>query len=248
MKISINILCWNNKRCLEQTLKVLQYEMEEIDHEIIVVDNGSRDDTDGIDFGKATYIRNEKNRGISHGKNQGIEVSKGEYIMLIDGDIIPIPGSIRCFIDFLDEVSDADAIGFYSNKFSNQINKNGQIHHAERCDNLFEPKPHSSHCIYYGMYRRAVFDKVRFCTEGAFGEPGYGWEDFDFHSQMVRAGFSQWVAHINNAKGKYFHDINSSIRAMGRMKFRETSVARRTLFSEREKLANAGQADTCPSG
>jgi len=246
--ISINILCWNNCKTLVETLKVLSYELKGIDHEIIVVDNGSSDGTVDIDFGNTTYIRNESNRGISHGKNQGIDASKGDYILLLDGDIIPIPGSIRCFIDFLDETPEADAIGFYSNKFSNQINKNGQKHHEERCDLLFEPRLHTSHCIYYSLYRRIVFDNVRFCTDGVFGESGYGWEDFDFHSRMTRAGFSQWVAHINNAKGKYFHDINSSIRSMGTTKFRESSVARRTLFYEREKLADARQADPCTSG
>ncbi|MBW2624556.1 MAG: glycosyltransferase [Deltaproteobacteria bacterium] len=248
MKISINILCWNTRRTLVQALKVIKAELEGLDYEIIVVDNGSVDGTVDEDFTGVTYIRNEQNRGISHGKNQGIEISRGEYIMLLDGDIIPVPGSILRLLEFLEETTDADAIGFYSNKFSSQINKNGQIHHEERCDSLFQPKPHTSHCIYYGMYRRLIFEKVMFCVEGAFGEPGYGWEDFDFHSQMVRAGFIQWVAHINHAGGKYFHDINSSIRAMGRQKFRETSVARRAVFYEREKLADAGQADTCPSG
>ena len=237
MRISINILCWNNRKCLEQTLKVLDYELEGIESEIIVVDNGSTDGTDKLDLSDVTYIRNPVNRGISHGKNQGIEASQGYYIMLLDGDIIPTPGSIIKFIEFLDENKQADAIGFYSNKFSNQINRNGQLHHEERCDLLFNPKEHSSHCVYYSLYRREVFDKVRFCTDGVFGEPGYGWEDFDFHNSMVNAGFSQWVAHVNNPGGKYFHNINSSIRCMGSAKFRETSTARRELYQER--LINA---------
>ncbi len=255
MKLSINILCWNTLRTLKQALEVIEQELEDIGHEIVVVDNGSTDGTkqylQAIAVGSNGIIKpiiKEKNEGISYGKNAGIEASKGDYIMLLDGDIIPIPGSIIKFMEFLDKTKEADAIGFYSNKYSNQINRNGQIHHEERCDRLFEPRPHSSHCIYYGLYRREVFDKVRFCTDGAFGEPGYGWEDFDFHSQMVRAGFSQWVAHINNAKGKYFHDINSSIRMMGRQKFRESSVARRAVFHEREKLADARQTNSCSLG
>ena len=247
-KISINILCWNTCRTLKQTLKVLKEELKGIEHEIVIVDNGSSDGTFDLDKGNATYIRNEGNRGISHGKHQGIDVSKGDYIMLLDGDVIPTPGSIICFIKFLDKNKDADAIGFYPNKYSNQINKNGQIHHEEYCYNLFEPKPYDCHCIFYGLYRREVFDKVRFCVEGALGEAGYGWEDFDFHSNMVRAGFSQWVAHINNAKGKYFHDINSSIRSMGRAKFRETSIARRKVFYDREAIADARQTNPLTSG
>ena len=234
MKISVNILCWNTGKALEQTLKVLDQELEGYSHEIIVVDNGSKDGTDKLDLSGVRYIKNEENRGISHGKNQGVEISGGEYIMLLDGDIIPIPNSIRCFMAFLDTTPEADAIGFYSNKFSNQINRNGQKHHEERCECLFDPKPHNSHCIYYGLYRREIFDKIRFCTDGVFGETGYGWEDFDFHDQLVQCGFNQWVAHINHAKGKYFHDINSSIRAMGNAKFRSTTIARRDLYYKRQ--------------
>lgn len=242
MKISVNILCWNNRKTLVEALKVLKLELEGLDYEIIIVDNGSNDGTADQDFSGTTYIRNGSNRGISHGKNQGIEISRGEYIMLMDGDIIPIPGSIRKFIEFLDGEPLADAIGFYPDKGINQININGQTHHEERCDNLFEPRPYDCHCIYFSLYRRRVFDDVRFCTDGVFGEPGYGWEDFEFNDRMVEAGFSQWAAHINRAGGRYYHDINSSIRTMGNMKFRETSVARRKFYYER--LKNAGQDNT----
>ncbi len=246
MKLSVNILCWNTMRTLKQTLKVLEYELEGVESEIIVVDNGSVDGTCALEFGRAVYIKNEENRGISHGKNQGIDASTGEYILLLDGDIIPMPGSIKCLMEFLDTTSESDAIGFYPNKHTNQMNKNGQIHHEEYCYNLFEAKPYDCHCIYYGLYRRGIFDKVRFCTKGVFGAPGYGWEDFDFHGRMVQAGFNQWVAHINHAKGKYFHDINSSIRCMGNKKFRETTIERRDFYYER--LKDAGQDHPCPFG
>ena len=42
--------------------------------------------------------------------------------------------------------------------------------------------------------------------------------------------------------GKYYHNINSSIRAMGRAKHRESSIARKELFDKR--WAYAGQANT----
>ena len=235
MRLSVNILCWNTCDTLVKSLAVLKTELAEVEHEIIVVDNGSTDEIGEVDFTGVTYIRNKDNRGISHGKNQALDVSKGDYILLIDGDIVPTPGSLICFINFLDSNIEADAIGFYPNKFSNQVNKNGQTHYEEQCFSLHEPKPYTCHCIYYGMYRRKVFDEVRFCTDDAFGEPGYGWEDFDFHARMVRAGFSQWVAGINTAKGKYYHNINSSIRCMGGKEFRKTSMIRRDLFYKREK-------------
>lgn len=242
MMISVNILCWNNKDTLNETLKVLDYELCGRKHEIIVVDNGSDDGT--AEFlarctkknPKIKAVINPANRGISKGKNQGIDKSSGDLIVLLDGDIIPIPGSIICLIDYMKSNQAVDAIGFLPNKWTNQKNQmgdHGQKHHEEVCKELFDPHIHDSHCIYYGIYRRHVFNVCRFCEEGEFGHPGYGWEDFDFYRQMEKAGIKQWAAGMNNAAGKYYHEINSSIRNMGTKEFRDTSLARQKLYKQR---------------
>ena len=42
-KVSINILTWNTIKTLKATLEVLNYDLAFIDHEIIIVDQGSID-------------------------------------------------------------------------------------------------------------------------------------------------------------------------------------------------------------
>jgi hypothetical protein len=56
--------------------------------------------------------------------------------------------------------------------------------------------------------------------------------------QMEKLGIIQWVAHINHAAGKYYHEINSSIRQMGFQEYMRTSLNRGKLFNKKWKENN----------
>jgi len=235
MKLSVNILTWNTYPTTKKCLEILKKDLKGIEHEIIIIDNGSTDGCQDI-----ATISNKKNMGISIGKNQGIDASKGEYIFMIDGDVIAVPNSVNCLLDYLGKNTEKYAIGFYSNKWTNQENKGGQKHHEDYCYKLFEPREYTRACIYYGMFRRDLFDKgIRFDTSEVFGEMGYGWEDMDFFEQMKKRIIPQYVAGINNSIGKYFHDINSSVRLMGHDEYMRTSKLRAEYFRNKWSSGNA---------
>lgn len=226
MKVSVNILTWNTVKTLVESINILKEDLKDIQHEIIVVDNGSNDGCELI-----ATIKNPKNLGISKGKNQGIDASKGEYIFLVDGDIVPVRGSILRLIEHLDSHPDCDAIGFLPNKFTKEKNRNGAINHEEYCHKLDPVEEYRGHCIYYGIYRRSVFERgVRF--DEAY-EVGYGYEDLDSYMQMEKLGIKQWVAGINHKCGKYYHEINSSIKQMGFEKYMETCRHRGEYFQKK---------------
>ena len=243
MKISVNILCWNTVKTLIETLKIVSEDLKHISSEIIVVDNGSNDGTREVmeEMVKLNgnpsikYIVNSTNLGISKGKNQGIDASTGDYIMLVDGDIVPVPNSINCLSNYLDNHPDDMAIGFLPNKFTNAKNKNGAINHEVRCNILDPIEEHKGHCVYYGMYRREVWDKIHF--DETFGV-GYGYEDLDTYMQMEKLGIKQLVAGINFKCGKYYHEINSSIRQMGFEKYMSTSMQRSKVFKSKWEGVN----------
>jgi glycosyltransferase involved in cell wall biosynthesis len=241
MKVSVNILCWNNLDVLEMSLPMLLEELKYIDHEIIFVDNGSTDGSKEFmlkwkekhPWLLTNLMFNSENMGISKGKNQGIDHSRGEYIFMMDGDVCPVPHSILKLIKFLDENKDKHAIGMYPNKWTDQDGKSGATYFETRCEQLFEPVVHKCACLFYGMYRRSIFkDGLRLCEDGAFGEEGYGWEDHDFFKRMQKEGVIQYVAHINHPKGRYYHKINSSIRSMGDKVFRKSLSDRSKQFKE----------------
>ena len=240
MKLSVCILTWNNVKTIKETLDLLYNDLVMIDHEVIVVDNGSTD-------GSAEYatIKNNVNLGVSRGKNLAIHKATGEYIALLDGDIVPVRNSFVMLLDWLEEHNEVSALGFYPNKFTTQRNMGGQRFHEEFCHTLFEPKIHTQAIAFYGMFRSSVFKEldIKFPEYGAFACSGYGWEDSDLYMQMREQDIHQWVAGINHLCGKYYHEINSSIRHMGHDEYIKTSKERRAAFCDmwgtKEKLYKA---------
>lgn len=238
MKISVNILCLDTWDTLEKSLPIIINELSSISYEIIIVDNGSKDKLKDMQEGQLgnhiRIIRNQENLGISKGKNLGILVSKGEYILLLDGDIVPVPNSIIKLIEHLNNHKECDAIGFLPNKFALHFNKNHEKYHEDFCHVLFNPRiGQGTCCLYYGIFRNTVFDKVLMSEEGEFGKPGYGWEDHDFFEKMKQAGINQWFCGMNHESGKYYHKINSSIRSMGHSNYTATSKARGEQFKNK---------------
>jgi len=231
--ISINILTWNTIDTLKETLAVIANDFPDIRHEIIIIDNGSNDGCE-----KLATIANGGNLGISKGKNQGIDASLGDYIMMIDGDVVPVPGSIHRLHNYMCSYHDIMALGFHPNKWSNQKNKGTELHHETYCNRLVDITESKGHCCYYGMYRREIFDAgVRF--DERYG-PGYGYEDLDFYLTMKAAGFKQHVCHINGPAGKYYHAINSSIRVMGREAYNKSNNEREKIFNEKWGAVHVG--------
>lgn len=83
--------------CLESILSQLK-----CNHELIVVNDGSTDDTLliitklQIDYGKNNFhIINQHNQGPSDARNNAIEIAKGDYIVLVDGDDVLLPNSLN---------------------------------------------------------------------------------------------------------------------------------------------------------
>lgn len=91
MKLSIVILNYKTKHLLRLAIKNLKALGLNIPYEIIVVDNASHDGS--VEMVKALYpdvlvVANSKNTGHAHGNNIGIQKASGEYIAIMNTDII----------------------------------------------------------------------------------------------------------------------------------------------------------------
>ena len=66
--------------------------------ELVLVDNGSSEDVAGMaaDFSAAgrrvVYLRNPQNEGFAYGCNQGIAAAHGDYLVLLNNDVVVTPG------------------------------------------------------------------------------------------------------------------------------------------------------------
>lgn len=95
--LSIVLLTYNSERYVPGCLSALQAQLPTIAHEVIVVDNGSRDG--GVAWIRqhmpwVHIIENRQNRGVGAARNQGINDSRGRYVLILDIDTVPQPGSL----------------------------------------------------------------------------------------------------------------------------------------------------------
>ena len=79
------------------------------DYELIVVDDGSNDNTREIlgAYGKAITVLQQSNRGVSAARNRGIAEAAGRLIAFLDSDDLWLPRKLTTQVKFFEENADA---------------------------------------------------------------------------------------------------------------------------------------------
>lgn len=85
-KISIIIVTFNSEKDVKKCLDSIEKQTYK-NHETIIVDNDSKDNTIELVSGRGFLIKNKKNLGFSKANNTGIELSKGEIVLLLNADV-----------------------------------------------------------------------------------------------------------------------------------------------------------------
>ncbi len=104
MDLSIIIVTYNSSSFIEACLRSVGERMKRLEHEIIVVDNCSSDDTcrkveEG--FPDALLVRNPWNVGFGRANNFGLRRAAGEFVLLLNPDICWKGGDVENAIRFL---------------------------------------------------------------------------------------------------------------------------------------------------
>lgn len=102
--ISIVIPIYNVSSYLRECLDSV-YSQYEKDWEVILVDDGSNDESGNIceEYRQKypqTIVIHKENGGLSDARNAGIEIAKGEYIYFLDSDDWLAPNAIQALLDF----------------------------------------------------------------------------------------------------------------------------------------------------
>ena len=82
------------------------------DVQVIVVDDGSTDDTEAVAarYGKQIEYVRQNNRGAAGARNTGLARAAGRYISFLDSDDIWLPGKMKAELTVFQNLSSADAI------------------------------------------------------------------------------------------------------------------------------------------
>jgi hypothetical protein len=114
IEASIIIVTWNQKDIVRQCLDSLNRYADDPTVEIIVVDNASEDGTPEMIRGIYPHIvllAQNSNLGFAKGNNVGLAHCSGEYVCLINSDVVVTTGCIEKLINFLKNHPDVGMVG-----------------------------------------------------------------------------------------------------------------------------------------
>ena len=93
-KISVVVCTYNGASTIRDTLEALR-DLDYPSFEVIVVNDGSTDETPQIASNYPYRVINEENQGLSRARNTGIAAATGEIVAFIDDDAYPDPHWLR---------------------------------------------------------------------------------------------------------------------------------------------------------
>lgn len=99
LSVSVVIPCYNQGRFLREAIASAAAQGEFV-REIVVVDDGSTDETHAVASrdGSVRYLRQERS-GLSEARNSGLRASSGEYVIFLDADDRLLPSAVETGLD-----------------------------------------------------------------------------------------------------------------------------------------------------
>ncbi len=184
IRATIQLCTYNRAALLERVLdSCLEQSVDDREYEIVLVDDGSADSTPAVINRARARARcalevvTQSNAGLANARNAGIARARGERIIFIDDDVLPLP-------NFVEEHLCAAA------RYPAGIVRGGAIE-VESLDDL--PPPIWSLRNYSGNYFWTTNVSVPLATIRAIGGfdesfSEYGWEDIDVGLRLRARG------------------------------------------------------------
>lgn len=187
-------------------IHILKTDINAKDIQIIVIDDGTNDEAldlrikSAIDEwpGPATRIKLTENIGRAKARNTITKYAKGEYILFIDGDMVPQhPDFLEKYLEIVKKKSAAVAFGGF-NTLSDNITKDQKLHHNLSiygdCLPAIKRAPKGAYAVASNnlLAMRTVFESQPFDDNFK----GWGWEDTEWSLRVVNEGFG--LLHFDN--------------------------------------------------
>jgi glycosyltransferase involved in cell wall biosynthesis len=151
------------------------------DLELIVVDDGSADDTPRIlsewamQDDRIRFYRNERSMGLAHCLNRCTSEAKGEYLARMDADDVSLPSRLEKQVQYLDAHPEVDILGTAAFRVDNDgkiVGKMGiDTDHRQMASRIYLRNPFVHPTV---MTRKSVFERL-----GGYDESLLRGQDYD---------------------------------------------------------------------
>lgn len=217
--ISVVILNWDGiddtLRCIDSLLE-LDYD----NYEVIVVDNGSKEDISKLrelNNKSIKLIENKTNRGFTGGEITGLEHSNGDYILILNNDAIIEKSAITEALKVFDKDPKIAAVGGRSYLLDDHGGKMGIFHYThQRVDPVTaevstyskddgterDVSNISGACV---LIKRSVIEELGYFDNSFFAY----YEETDLFSRFRRAGYRI----VFSPKVVIWHKMGASTRS-----------------------------------
>ena len=244
-KVSVVVPTYNRAYRLEETLRSVVNQTYQ-DFELIVVDDGSTDDTSKVmqSFPGAQYIFMEENSGVSSARNKGLAHAKGRYICFLDSDDLWDEKKLQVQVQWMEENPDCqvcytDEVWIRGGVRVNSMNKHrkysGDI--FRYCLPLCIVSPSSA------MLRGVIFDDI-----GNFDESLPVCEDYDLWLRIAMKYTFHFIekpliikqgGHADQLSRKYWGMDRFRVVALKKL------LDRNSLEGERLQLTRSALVEKC---
>jgi GT2 family glycosyltransferase len=113
-RISVIIVSWNASALLRDCLNSIQETGGSLVQEIIVVDNASSDGSAAMvetEFPEVQLVLSKENLGFARANNVGLKRASGDYLALVNSDVVVHPDCFERLVTFLDLNREVGLVG-----------------------------------------------------------------------------------------------------------------------------------------
>ncbi len=204
--ISVIIPAYNAADTLPACLNALQTQtLPSTAFEVIVIDDGSADDTPRIARAAGVKLITQPNAGAAAARNAGAAAAQGDILLFTDADCIPAPNWIENMSAPFNNPQVAGVKGVYQTEQPNLIPRFVQMEYQDKYDRMQNLPAIDFVDTYSAGYRRSVFLQT-----GGFDTtfPGASVEDQEFSFRVAAAGHQ--LVFAPQAVVSHRHDISFS--------------------------------------